>query len=241
MRLLPVRDADVGRSLARGASGSYERANRCGDDQHLPLRDLSADSPRHPPRSARERDMTARPRGIYLLGGLACLLPVIALGQANRESSEQMFRRIATVLTHPRCLNCHVNGDHPKQGDDRQEHRFRVQRGLSNDGVEGLRCAACHQAANNEASGVPGAANWHLPSRRMGWENRPVGELCRVLKDRSRNGDRSVPALVEHMTRDELVQWAWSPGGSRTRPPIGQQEFLELLRAWASTGAACPK
>ena len=37
-------------------------------------------------------------------------------------------------------------------------------------------------------------------------------------------------ALVEHLTSDPLVQWAWSPGGSRTLPPIGQSEFRDLVR-----------
>jgi hypothetical protein len=74
----------------------------------------------------------------------------------------------------------------------------------------------------------------------MAWEDLSDADLCRVLKDPQRNKGRSVQALVEHMTADPLVQWAWSPG-DRTPPPIGQREFHELVRRWAQTGAACPR
>ena len=67
-----------------------------------------------------------------------------------------------------------------------------------------------------------------------------VADLCRVLKDSRKNKGRSVQALVEHMTTDPLVQWAWSPG-ERTPPSIGQREFHELVRRWAQTGAVCPR
>ena len=58
-------------------------------------------------------------------------------------------------------------------------------------------------------------------------------------EDRGKNRGRSVQALVDHMTGDALVQWAWSPG-ERTPPTIGQREFHDLVRQWARTGAPCP-
>jgi hypothetical protein len=42
------------------------------------------------------------------------------------------------------------------------------------------------------------------------------------------------------MKEDPLVQWAWSPGGSRVPPPIGQKEFHDLVDSWAQSGGACP-
>ena len=77
------------------------------------------------------------------------------------------------------------------------------------------------------------------PPRSMGWEGLSDADLCRALKDPGKNRGRSVQALVDHMTGDPLVQWAWSPG-ERTPPPIGQREFHDLARQWARTGAACP-
>jgi hypothetical protein len=73
----------------------------------------------------------------------------------------------------------------------------------------------------------------------MGWEGLTDAALCRVLKDPRRNGRKTVPGLVQHMTKDPLVQWAWSPG-DLTTPPVSQYEFHEAVRRWASTGAACP-
>ena len=104
-----------------------------------------------------------------------------------------------------------------------------------------MTCSTCHQAINNTASGVPGAPNWHLAPLSMAWEGLSVSKLCRTLKDTSKNGGRSMPTLMEHLTGDPLVQWAWSPGANGRPPPIGQNEFHELVRVWAASGALCPR
>jgi hypothetical protein len=144
------------------------------------------------------------------------------------------------VLRHPRCLNCHPSGDFPRQGDDRHRHRMLVTRGPDDHGNATLRCSTCHQTANSPAGLVPGAPHWGLAPRNMGWEGLSDADLCRALTDPARNRGRTVPALVEHMTGDALVQWAWQPG-ARSAPPVGQQEFHALVRRWAATGAACPQ
>jgi hypothetical protein len=102
-----------------------------------------------------------------------------------------------------------------------------------------MRCTTCHQSVNTAEGRVPGAPHWHLAPRPMGWEGLSDGELCRSIKDPARNGGRSVPALVQHMTADALVQWAWNPG-ARTAPPVSQFDFHEAVKRWAVTGAACP-
>jgi hypothetical protein len=48
------------------------------------------------------------------------------------------------------------------------------------------------------------------------------------LNDCAKNGSRDLPALVEHMTQDPLVQWAWSPG-SRSLPPLTQTAFHDAV------------
>jgi hypothetical protein len=45
-----------------------------------------------------------------------------------------------------------------RQGDDQHRDLFNVERGPTEHGAAGLHCGACHQSANNPASGVPGAA-----------------------------------------------------------------------------------
>ncbi len=158
----------------------------------------------------------------------------------SAEAGEDLFAPVASVLQSPRCLNCHPRGDRPHQGDDAHIHRPAVVRGSENLGAPGMSCSACHGTANNLASGVPGAPHWHLAPRSMGWEGLSRQLLCKTLTDRTKNGNRGVEDLVTHMTSDPLVQWAWTPGGTRQLPPLGQTQFHAAVRAWAAAGARCP-
>jgi hypothetical protein len=192
--------------------------------------------------------MTMPMRATPILSVLAVLGLLLALGgasasaqstDARAEESLKAFARIAEVLRHPRCMNCHPMGDFPRQTDDRHRHRMLVARGPDGFGTPVMRCTTCHQTVNTADGRVPGAPHWHLAPRSMGWEGLNDGELCRALKDPKRNGQRTLSALVQHMTTDALVQWAWSPG-DRVPPPISQFEFHEAVKIWARTGAACP-
>ena len=158
---------------------------------------------------------------------------------SKSESSVETFSRISAVLRSPRCLNCHPSGNAPRQGDERRVHDFRVVRGRDDRGAAGMRCATCHQESNQEHSAVPGAPHWQLAPASMGWEGLSDAELCRSLTRPQTNGGRSIEQVVQHMTDDPLVQWAWNPGAQRTLPPIAQQEFHELVRAWFRSGARC--
>jgi hypothetical protein len=162
------------------------------------------------------------------------------LAQPSPQAGVAAFERIASVLQSPRCLNCHPSDDRPRQSDDRHVHLMNVQRGNDGNGLPAMRCSTCHQQHNNDAAGVPGAPHWHLPPKTMGWTNLRVGELCRTLLDRSKNGRRSVAALVQHMTTDPLVLWAWQPGRDRTVPPLSTADLKIALDLWAKAGAPCP-
>lgn len=180
---------------------------------------------------------------------LALLIAAAFAGGAGRFSLAQdrggaeVFRQMATVLQHPRCMNCHTRETFPRQGDDRHRHALNVSRGPADHGAAGLHCATCHGAANQAASGVPGAPDWHLAPLRMAWEGLSVGELCRALLDPARGGMK--PAQFVPHFRTGLVRWAWSPGTDsrghdRTSPPIGYDQFIALTQEWATNGAACP-
>ena len=184
----------------------------------------------------------ARSLLLAALGGMISALSSAARAQTpDRDASIQAFRGMLEVLRHPRCLNCHPSGDFPRQADDRHRHRMLVMRGPDDRGTPALRCSTCHQTANTADGLVPGAPHWQLAPRSMGWEG-----LCatRTSAARSRiprgTGPVGPGSLVEHMTGDALVQWAWQPG-ARPAPPVGQQEFHALVRRWAATGAACPQ
>jgi hypothetical protein len=155
-------------------------------------------------------------------------------------SGAHPFQRLYEVMSHPRCLNCHTNVDHPKQGDARRRHTMMVVRG-ADDAGGAVRCASCHQAANNASSVVPGAPHWQLAPLSMGWEGKSAGDLCRVLLDKALNGGRDAGQIVEHLVGDPLVQWAFAPGAARTLPPLTREAFHAEARAWLAAGAPCPR
>jgi alcohol dehydrogenase (cytochrome c) len=98
------------------------------------------------------------------------------------------WRDIYSVLTSPRCLNCHpvksnlpdyagYPQDYPRQGDDRHPHYYAVLRGDTiafetaektgivhpGIGTPFERCTSCHGTKNDPKTGIPGATNPQIP------------------------------------------------------------------------------
>jgi len=202
-----------------------------------------------------------RPRVVLVTVGFmavvataAALAPLAARAEGNRTlrapsafaglrdpaaRSAAFFVEAGRVLRHPRCLNCHPEGDRPLQGTG-YLHQPPVQRGPDGRGVTAMRCTTCHQAANFDPGRVPGHPNWHLAPASMAWQHRSLAQICAQLKDPARNGGHSLSELVEHMAHDPLVGWAWQPGVGREPAPGTQASFGALIKAWAESGAACP-
>jgi hypothetical protein len=157
------------------------------------------------------------------------------------ERSAALFGELGKVLTHPRCVNCHPAGDHPRQGDQARLHQPPVERGADGHGLPAMRCSICHQQVNFDPARVPGHPEWHLAPREMAWEGKSLGEICAQIKDRERNGGRSLEELVHHIGTDTLVGWAWAPGAGRRPAPGTQKQAGALVEAWVQTGAVCPK
>lgn len=153
--------------------------------------------------------------------------------------SAALFIEAGQVLQHPRCLNCHPDGDRPSQGTG-YPHQPPVQRGADGHGITAMRCTTCHQTANFEPGRVPGHPNWHLAPVSMAWQQKSLAEICAQVKDPARNGGHSLSEMVEHMAHDSLVGWAWNPGVGREPAPGSQASFGALVKAWAEAGAACP-
>lgn len=160
--------------------------------------------------------------------------------QADDPDGLRAFATVASVLRHPRCLNCHPSGDRPHIGEDGRIHGMNVQRGPDGHGMPGLKCTACHRPSNQDLAGIPGAPHWHLAPRSMGWVGLDDHQLANALKDRSKNGDRSFEKLVEHMADDPLVGWAWAPGADRAPPPVSREAFVAAFKHWIETGAKSP-
>jgi len=161
------------------------------------------------------------------------------------------WQGIYSVLTHPRCVNCHTATDYPQQGDERRRHAANVVRGPEGSGVPGLQCASCHQTANSDSTGVPGGHNWHLAPLSMQWQDETdrlmsSAQVCRALRDEEKNHGLSGPELLHHHEVEALVLWAWRPGlrpdgRPRSVPPLTHEEFVEATRRWVAAGMPCPE
>jgi hypothetical protein len=162
-----------------------------------------------------------------------------ALGDTAARSAA-MFTELGKILTHPRCVNCHPAGDRPRQGEQGRLHQPPVERGSDGHGLASMRCSSCHQAVNFDPARVPGNPHWQLAPREMAWEGKPLGEICAQIKDRDRNGGRSLEEIVHHIATDTLVGWAWAPGSGRQPAPGTQDQAGALAEAWVKTGAVCP-
>jgi hypothetical protein len=154
-----------------------------------------------------------------------------------------LFTAFVPVLRHPRCMNCHSQGDYPRQGDDGHQHAMNVRRGRDGHGVTAEKCSTCHQDHNLVGAHLPpGAPNWGLPpaSTPMIWQGLTDSQICESIKDRKQNRNRNLDQLVEHLTADKLVMWAWNPGEGRTPVPMPHDEFSAKVKQWQAAGAPCP-
>src|ERR1700681_4572653 len=102
------------------------------------------------------------------LAAFAAASSALAIAQANDAArAAQAFEVVRSVLQHPRCANCHIPEDFPRQLDASVPHAMSVQRGRTGHGATAMECATCHGQENLPASyGAhvpPGAPNWHLP------------------------------------------------------------------------------
>ncbi len=156
-----------------------------------------------------------------------------------------LYAEAAKVITHPRCINCHPVDNIPRQGAAMKPHSPPITGALDGHGPAGQRCSTCHGVRNFEVGGdniqsIPGNPKWALAPAKMAWQGKTPGEICRQIKDPSRNGGKDLEALFDHMNEDELVGWGWTPGKGRAPAPGDQKTFGGLIRAWIDTGAACP-
>lgn len=170
---------------------------------------------------------------------------VLAIALADTSAGLAAWKKVYSVLTSPRCLNCHTATNYPQQGDDRHRHFANVIRGPQDRGVVALNCVTCHQSTNADSTGVPGAPNWHLAPLSMKWQEINAQLLSSAEVCRSVLSQLNGPRLLKHHEEERLVLWAWNPGRRpdgtmRTLPPITHVEFVEATRQWLRAGTPCP-
>ena len=194
---------------------------------------------------------------MLVAGGAGLLLMSSASLQAQQRDRARTrteglaaWQQVYSVLTSPRCINCHTATNYPQQGDDRHRHFATVIRGPEGKGVAGLNCASCHQETNADSTGVPGGHNWHLAPLSMRWQDlhdEPLSSVavCRAITDPSKNHNLDGPGLLKHHEEEALVRWAWQPGRRpdgtmRTLPPLTHEAFVAATRRWVEAGTPCP-
>ncbi len=172
---------------------------------------------------------------VFLFGLVLCVTCIVLSIRAGIEPGETVsaadpkladglaaWEQVYSVLTSPRCINCHTATNYPQQGDDRHHHFANVIRGPDGKGVPALNCVGCHQTANADSTGVPGGPDWHLAPLSMRWQDA---------------NDQPLAALV---------LWAWNPGRrpdgtARSLPPLTHAQFVAATRTWVDAGAPCPR
>jgi len=169
----------------------------------------------------------------------------VIMNSPDPEKARAAFKDAVKVFFSARCANCHPGGDIPTQGDAMTPHAQGVTRGKDGKGVYGMQCATCHQAENLPGEHMPpGVPNWHMPpaNQKMVFQGLTEGQLCRQLKDPTKNGGRKTPKdAIHHLEEDPLVHWAWEPGNGRTVPPMSYKDFMAKMNEWVDNGAACPE
>ena len=89
-------------------------------------------------------------------------LSLAAFGRSEAQTTHaNSFDPIASVVMHPRCMNCH-QVESPRQTDARILHQPLAVRGAAGLGVPSQPCQTCHQATNTADGFVPGVPAWRL-------------------------------------------------------------------------------
>jgi len=175
---------------------------------------------------------------------LAAIVIGCSLRAQTRNETDGTFAKIGAVLSSPRCANCHIRGDAPLQGEDGHPHTMNVRRSSDGRGTPAMRCGNCHQEVSSLVPHAPpGAPDWRLPAPAvpMAWKGLAAGDQCRMLKDKTKNGNRTLADLLDHVSHDPLVAAGWNPGPGRPVPPLSHEAFVEQFKQWIETGASCPE
>ena len=176
-----------------------------------------------------------------------------AEGSITAEDGLASWQQFYEVASHPRCSNCHVGADNrpmwsgPSYGKTRV-HGMNIQAGESRIGVEALICSTCHTTlsqADPEANAIAHmapkvASAWQLAPVEAEWFGKSSGYICNQLKDPARNGGRTIREVAAHLDHDQILHWAWNPGGNREPAPHSLQETMDALMKWAAAGTPCP-
>ena len=197
--------------------------------------------------------------GLISLGALCAALTAVAAqtedaapsaAPVSESDALETWSKIYEVFSHPRCANCHVPDDNrprwsgPSYGladGEWKYHGMNINGGDSRIGIESLPCSTCHGAENIDTPhGPPGAPVWALAPVEMLWWRQSSAQICAQIKDRDRNGGRTLEQVADHIEHDALVHWGWAPGPGREPAPYSIAELTSFVISWTAAGAPCP-
>ena len=175
-------------------------------------------------------------------------------GSVSIADGIEAWNRIYGVLSHPRCINCHVGADNTPRwrteaSNDDRVHGMAINAGPDRIGSETILCNACHQVSRKPNT-VPHSAPhtgmvWRLAPVDFEWVDKPSGDICNQVRDPSRNGGRDGPGLIEHILHDAdvvgFITWGFDPGPGRAPPPGSLQSHFDDMATWVAAGSPCPE
>ena len=172
---------------------------------------------------------------------------IVPKSDEDKAKGVEVWENIYQVLSHPRCVNCHVADDRPrwsgKSYGKTGVHGMNVQATVTRMGMPGQQmCSTCHAKTNSDVPhGPPGAKVWMLAPAEMVWWGKSSAELCSIVKDPAKTGGRDITAFADHIGHDALVAWAWNPGPGREPAPFSVDETVAMFSQWLSLGLPCPE
>lgn len=172
---------------------------------------------------------------------------IVPKNDEDKTKGIKVWDNIYQVLSHPRCVNCHVADDRPrwsgKSYGKTREHGMNVQATATRMGMPGQQmCSTCHAKTNSDVPhGPPGAKVWLLAPVEMAWWGKSSTELCAIVKDPTKTGGRDIQSFADHVGHDALVAWGWAPGVGREPAPFSVEETVAMFEQWLSLGLPCPE
>ena len=171
---------------------------------------------------------------------------IVPKNDADKAKGVEVWGNIYQVLSHPRCVNCHVADDRPrwsgKSYGKTSVHGMNVQATETRVGMPGQQmCSTCHAKTNSDVPhGPPGAEVWELAPVEMVWWGKSSAELCSIVKDPAKTGGKDIKAFADHIGHDALVAWGWKPGSGREPAPFSAKETVAMFQQWLALGLPCP-
>ena len=140
---------------------------------------------------------------------------------AIKENQAIFAKKLYPVFSHARCTNCHgrvnlVTGANHATGPAAQ---------FSNCTTSG-----CH----TPKEGFP-PKEWQVAPESMSMAGKDARQACATLKTHV-----TAQQFFTIVQSDELIHWAFNPGGSRLPAPGGYANFLRNSEEWVKGGGYCP-